>query len=383
VPIASAHGHLPSSDPPSGPRRSAARLANTRWPDEIPGTGWTRGVPLDYLRELADYWRTGFDWRAQEKQLNDIPQYTIEIDGQTIHFLHIRSPEPDAFPLLLVHGWPCSPVEFLKVIGSLAQDFHLVIPSIPGFGFSNPVREAGWGNLVRVAGAFAELMTRLGYERFGAQGGDIGAGVIGLLPMVAPGRITGSLINGPGPFPFGPPVDPTGLSEVDQIRAKRFNDFQRDGLGYLHLQSTRPQTLAYNLNDSPAGQLAWIVEKFRDGTDPAHELPHEAVDRDQLLTNVSIYWFTGSGASSAHITYEGMQVFRAMVKQADGADWAPSSVPMGVSVFAADNSIRSIVEQLMPGIESWVEHDRGGHYAAMEAPDLLTEDIRAFFAQRR
>ena len=368
------------------------RLANTRWPAEIPGAGWSRGVPLGYLKELADYWRTGFDWRAQEKRLNDIPQYTTEIDGQNIHFLHVRSPEPNAFPLLLVHGWPCSPVEFLNLIGPLTDPrahggdpddaFHVVIPSIPGFGFSNPVTEPGWGNLFRVAGAFAELMTRLGYDRFAAQAGDIGSGVIGMLPMVAPGRVTGSLINGPGPFPFGPPVDPTGLSEVDQLRAKRFNEWQRDGLGYLHLQSTRPQTLAYNLNDSPAGQLAWIVEKFHEWTDPAKELPTEAVDRDLLLTNVSTYWFTGSGASSAHITYEGMQAFRAMVERGHG-DWAPPSVPMGVSVFAADNSIRSIVEQLMPGIEFWSEHDRGGHFAGMEAPDLLTGDIREFFRNRR
>lgn len=358
-----------------------ARLANTRWPAEIPGAGWTRGVPLAYLRDLADYWRTGFDWRAQERRLNEIPQFTTEIDGQTIHFLHIRSADPDAFPLLLVHGWPCSPVEFLNVIGPLTDAFHLVIPSIPGFGFSNPVNEAGWGNLMRVAAAFAELMTRLGYERFGAQAGDVGSGVVGLLPMVAPGRITGSLINGPGPFPLGPPVDPAGLSEVDAARARRFNELVRDGMGYLHLQSTRPQTLAYNLNDSPVGQLAWIVEKFREWTDPANELPHEAVDRDLLLTNVSIYWFTGSGASSAHTTYEGMQAFRAMVEAGGHGDWAPPSVPMGVSVFAADNSIRSIVEQLMPGIEFWSEHDRGGHFAAMEAPDLLVDDIRTFFSR--
>jgi epoxide hydrolase len=370
-----------------------ARLANTRWPGEIPGVGWTRGVPKDYLKELAEYWRTGFDWRAQERQLNDIPQYTTEIDGQNFHFMHVRSPEPDAFPLLLVHGWPCSPVEFLKVIGPLtdprahggdpADAFHVVIPSIPGFGFSNPVTEAGWGNLMRVAAAFAELMTELGYQRFAAQAGDIGSGVVGMLPVVAPGRVVGSLINGPAPFPFGPPVDLAGLSEVDKVRAERFNEFRRDGLGYLQLQASRPQTLGYNLNDTPVGQLAWIVEKFHEWTDPAKELPHNAVDRDQLLTNVSIYWFTGSGASSAHITYEGMQAFRAMVESGNGGDWSLPSVPMGVSVFAADNSIRGIVEQIMPGIEFWSEHDRGGHFAAMEAPDLLIEDVRAFFRGRR
>ncbi len=371
------------------------RLASTRWPNEIPGAGWSRGVPLDYLKELATYWRTGFDWRAQEKQLNDIPQFTTEIDGQTIHFLHVRSPEPDAMPLLLAHGWPCSPVEFTRVIGPLTDPrahgadprdaFHLVIPAIPGFGFSNPVREEGWGNLGRIAQAFAELMTRLGYERFAAQGGDIGSGICGMLPIFAPGRIVGVHVNGPGPFPFGPPIDPSGLSEKDRERAERFNRFQRDGMGYLYLQASRPQTLAYNLNDSPAGQLAWIVEKFHEWTDPTNELPEQAVDRDQLLTNVSIYWFTQSGASSANITYEGMRAFRAFVEAAATADpneqpeWTPPKVPMGVAVFAADNSIRGVVEQLMPNIEHWSEFDRGGHFAAMEAPDLLAADVRKFF----
>lgn len=372
------------------------RLAETRWPAEIPGFGWSRGVPLAYLKELADYWRTGFDWRAQEKQLNDFPQFTTEIDGQNIHFLHVRSPEPNAVPLLLAHGWPCSPVEFAKVIGPLtdprahggdpADAFHVVIPSIPGFAFSTPVAEAGWGNLGRIAGAFAELMTRLGYERFAAQGGDVGSGIVGMLPIFAPGRVIGVHVNGPAPFPFGPPMDPTGLSEADTVRANRFNEFQRDGLGYLHLQASRPQTLAYNLNDSPVGQLAWIVEKFHEWTDPAAELPHQAVDRDQLLANISIYWFTGSGASSANILYEGMQAFRAFVEMAANAEpdpnaqaWAPPAVPMGVAVFAADNSVRSAIEQMMSNIEHWSEFDKGGHFAAMEAPELLSADVRAFF----
>lgn len=372
-----------------------SRLAGARWPDELPGIGWTRGVPLGYLKELTEYWATDYDWRAHEKQLNEFPQFTTEIDGQNFHFLHVRSPEPDAMPLVLAHGWPGSVVDFLRVIGPLtdprahggdpADAFHLVVPSIPGFGFSTPVREAGWGNLFRVASAFAELMTRLGYERFAAQGGDVGSGIIGMLPMAAPGRVIGVHVNGPGPFPFGPPVDPTGLSDADKVRAERFNTFQQDGMGYLQLQSTRPQTLAYSLTDSPVGQLAWIVEKFREWTDPAAELPEDAVDRDQLLTNVSIYWFTRTGASSAHITYEGMQAFREFVERAANADpgdqpqWTPPPVPNGVAVFAADNSIRSVIEGTMPGIEHWSEFDRGGHFPAMEAPDLLTGDIREFF----
>jgi pimeloyl-ACP methyl ester carboxylesterase len=377
------------------------RLAQTRWPAQIAGTGWSRGVPLDYLKELAEYWRTGFDWRAQEKQLNDLPQFTTDIDGQTIHFIHVESPEPNAVPLLLAHGWPVSPVEFTKVIGPLtdprahggdpADAFHVVIPSIPGFGFSNPVTEAGWGNLGRVAGAFAELMTHLGYERFAAQGGDIGSGVVGMLQFVAAGRVIGAHINGPGPFPFGPPIDPTELSERDRKRAEAFNEFQQDGLGYLYLQSTRPQTLAYNLNDSPVGQLAWIVEKFQAWTDPAKFRPEEAVDRDQLLTNISLYWFTGSGASSANILYEGMQAYREFVAQAVNFDqdaeqapaWAPPPVPMAVAVFAADHSIRSVIEPTMPTIQRWNEYDRGGHFAAMETPDLLVSDVREFFSELR
>jgi pimeloyl-ACP methyl ester carboxylesterase len=375
------------------------RLGRTRWPGQLPGVGWGRGVPLDYLRELAGYWRDGYDWRAQEARLNQVPQYTTVIDGQPIHFLHARSPEPDALPLIVTHGYPSSVVELLELVGPLtdprahggdpADAFHLVAPSLPGFGFSNPVAEPGWGNLFRVAGAFAELMARLGYDRYGAQGGDIGAGVSGMLGMLRPERVTAVHLNGPLPaFPFGPPIDLDGLSDADQVRARRFNQFQADGLGYLQLQATRPQTLAYALADSPVGQLAWIVEKFKEWTDPAAELPEDAVDRDQLLTNVSLYWFTGSGASAANCIYEGMEAFREFVAQAgagaadDHAGAAPAGPPTGVAVFAADDSIRSLLEPT-GNIVHWSEFDRGGHFAAMEAPDLLVDDVRAFFRARR
>jgi len=372
------------------------RLARTRWAHDLPDVGWSRGVPTGYLRELAEYWRTGFDWRAQEARLNEFSQFTTEIDGQTIHFLHVRSPEADALPLILTHGWPGSVVEFLAIIGPLtdprshggdpADAFHVVAPSLPGFGFSTPVHAPGWGNLFRVAAAWAELMSRLGYERFAAQGGDVGAGVTGMLAMLAPDRVVGAHTNGPGPYPFGPPLEVEGLSDVDKLRADRFNQFQQDGLGYLRLQSTRPQTLAHSLTDSPVGQLAWIVEKFKEWTDPTAELPEDAVDRDQLLTNVSIYWFTRSGASSAHFTYEGMQAFREFVEQhGDSADSGPTTelgVPTGVAVFAADHSIRGVID---PGktIAHWSEFDRGGHFAAMETPDLLVDDIRVCFAELR
>jgi pimeloyl-ACP methyl ester carboxylesterase len=374
------------------------RLTRTRWPDNLPGTGWERGVPGDYLNDLVDYWRTGYDWRKQEARLNEIPQFTTTVDGQTLHFAHVRSPEPDALPLVLTHGWPGSFVDFLQVVGPLtdprahggdpADAFHVVVPSLPGFGFSTPVAGPGWGDLFRVAGAFAELMGRLGYDRYGAQGGDIGGGVTGMLGALAADRVVGTHINGPGQFPFGPPLSLEGLSEADRDRAERFNQYQAEGLGYLHLQSTRPQTIAYALSDSPAGQLAWIVEKYREWTDPAADLPEDAVDRDQLLTTVSLYWFTRSGASSAHIVYEGMQAFRRYVEQAEGeaggeaAHEPPKGPPNGVAVFAGDHSIRHLTDPA-GAIEHWSEFDRGGHFPAMEAPDLLTADVRAFFRQLR
>jgi pimeloyl-ACP methyl ester carboxylesterase len=375
------------------------RLGRTRWPGELPGAGWSRGVPLGYLKDLAEYWRDGYDWRKQEARLNQLPQFVTVVDGQPIHFLHVRSPESDALPLVVTHGYPSSVVEFLDLVGPLtdprahggdpADAFHLVAPSLPGFGFSTPIQGAGWGNLFRVAGAFGELMARLGYDRYGAQGGDIGAGVSGMLGMLHPDRVTAVHLNGPVPaFPFGPPIDPQGLSEADEARARRFNQFQADGLGYLQLQATRPQTLAYSLNDSPVAQLAWIVEKFKEWTDPAAELPEEAVDRDRLLTNISIYWFTGSGASAANFLYEGMQAFREFVAQAGAegggghAGAAPAGPPTGVAVFAADNSIRSLLEPTA-SIVHWSEFDRGGHFAAMEAPDLLVDDVRGFFRTRR
>jgi epoxide hydrolase len=369
------------------------RLAATRWPAASPATDWSRGVPLAYLKDLAGYWADRFDWRAQEARLNAFPQFSTTIDGQTIHFLHVRSPEPDATPLVITHGWPGSFVELTEIIGPLTDPaahggnrkdaFHVVIPSLPGFGFSTPVAGAGWGNLFRVASAWAELMTRLGYQRFCAHGGDVGAGVTGMLPMVAPGRVLATHINGPSFFPFGPEVDPTGLSPADQRRAESFNRFRAEGLGYLHLQSTRPQTLAYSLQDSPVGQLAWIVEKFAEWTDPQKPLPDQAVDRDLLLALVSVYWFTGSGASSAHFTYEGMKAFAEFARHAEARAslFNPQAPPMGVAVFAADQSIRA---RLDPGeqLASWTEYDRGGHFPAMETPDLLVGELRRFFGPR-
>jgi len=362
----------------------AERLEKTRWPSVLPGAAWQRGVPVEYLRGLADYWREGFDWRAQERRLNAYPQYITEIDGQRIHFLHVKSPEPNATPLLLLHGWPGSFVEFLHVIGPLSdprthggdptQAFDLVIPSLPGFGFSGPVAEPGWGSR-RIASALAELMRRLGYQRYGAQGGDFGAFVAPDLGRVDPDHVIGVHVNAAtmGFIPFGdvPEDEMATFSAVEKERLQRLANFMADGNGYFQIQATRPQTIAYALTDSPAGQLAWIVEKFKEWTNSGHKLPEDAIARDEILTDVSIYWFTGTAGSSANtVYYEGMH----------SGEWpTPSRVPTGVAVFAEDIAIRRYAEQLY-NIEHWSDFASGGHFAALEAPDLLVADVRAFFA---
>ena len=361
------------------------RLKRTRWPDERSGAGWSRGVPLSYLRELADYWRTAYDWRTQEVQLNAFPQFTTMIDGQRIHFLHVRSPEPDALPLIITHGYPGSIVEFMQIIepltdprahgGDPVDAFHVVAPSVPGFGFSTPVREPGWV-VSRIARAWDELMKRLGYERYGAQGGDIGSGVSGALSALD--HVVGAHIN-TDPLALalvGVPLpdEMPDLAEADAQNLERMRLYAPEGKGYLQIQGTRPQTLAYGLNDSPVAQLAWIVEKFKEWTDPAAKLPEDAVDRDQLLTNVSLYWFTGSGASAAHFIYDASHA----------SDWAPASLAkQGWAVFGgAGVVIRRVIDPERQ-MAHWSTFERGGHFAAMEAPDLLVEDVRAYFHQLR
>ncbi|MEV5717688.1 epoxide hydrolase family protein [Amycolatopsis mediterranei] len=358
------------------------RLARTRWAADLPGVGWSRGVPVSYLKELAGYWRDGYDWRAHERKLNAFPQFVTEIDGQDIHFLHVRSPEPDALPLIVIHGWPGSIVEFLDVIGPLtdprahdadpATAFHLVIPSIPGTAFSGPTREAGW-DTGRITRAFAELMHRLGYDRYGAQGGDTGAVVGPGLGRLAPDKVVGVHANGLAAF--GVPGDDAELTEAEKARLRHFAYLRTEQSGYVAMQTTRPQTLAHGLHDSPVGQLAWIVEKFKEWTDPAAELPEDAVDRDLLLTNVMLYWLTGTGGSSAHCYYE----------TAHAGAWGASErspVPTGVAVFPLDVSIRGTLDREHT-IVHWSEFARGGHFAAMEAPDLLVDDVRAFFGELR
>jgi pimeloyl-ACP methyl ester carboxylesterase len=360
------------------------RLHHTRWPDELPGVGWTRGVPLGYLRELAGYWADGYDWRKQEAALNQHPQFTTTIDGANVHFLHVGSPEPDALPLVLTHGWGGSIVEFLNVIGPLsdprahggdpADAFKLVIPSIPGFGLSGPTHEAGW-TTSRVAKAWKELMARLGYERYGAQGGDWGAFVSPELARIDPEHVVGVHVNAAtmGFIPFGPadPEEQATFTDAEKQRLERLKaSTAGPGNGYFEVQSQRPQTIAYALTDSPVGQLAWIVEKFKEWTHAA-EVPEDAVDRDQLLTNVMLYWLTGTAGSSARLYYENMHASGLFGQP-------PGTTPTGVAVFAEDYAIRHYGEQ-SHNIVHWSEFDRGGHFAAMEAPDLLVGDVRKFF----
>jgi len=359
----------------------AQRLARTRWSEQLPGPDWQRGVPVGYLTDLARYWVTSYDWRKQEALINAYPQFMTEIDGQDVHFLHVRSAEPGALPLVLSHGWPGSVVEFLDVIGPLtdprahggdpADAFDVVIPSLPGFGFSGRIREPGWDSH-RMATAFAELMRRLGYSRYGAQGGDFGAFISPALGRVDPNHVVGVHVNAAtvGFIPFGE-VDPTVLAELteaEKVRLDRMNAFLAEGNAYFQIQATRPQTLSYGLTDSPIGQLAWIVEKFKEWTH-GDGLPEDAVDRDRLLTNVMLYWLTGTAGSAANIYYESMH----------SHNWpTPSGVPTGVAVFAEDITIRRYAEE-GNAIVHWSEFDRGGHFAALEAPDLLIEDIRLFF----
>lgn len=362
-----------------------ARLDRTRFPAPLPGDDWDTGVPVSYLRDLVAHWRDAYHWRAQEAALNAHPQFLTEIDGQQIHFLHVRSPEPDALALVLTHGWPGSFVEFLDVIGPLsdpaahggdpADAFHLVVPSLPGFGFSGPVTTAGW-DTARIATAWAELMSRLGYQRYAVQGGDIGAGVSPEVGRVAPDRVIGVHVNGSLGAPLHGPdeAEQATLTDLERDRVARVQAFMDEEFGYIAIQSTRPQTLAAGLVDSPVGQLAWIIDKFREWTHPRHALPDEVLDRDRLLTNVMLYWLTGTAGSSAYVGYA--------QESAWGATKEPSGVPTAALMLAHDIGIRRYAET-EDTITRWTDVDRGGHFAALEEPTLLTHDVREFFHDLR
>ncbi|KQM82062.1 epoxide hydrolase family protein [Agromyces sp. Leaf222] len=350
------------------------RLAQTRWPLPVPGrddrTDFSRGIPLPYLRDLAEYWRDGFDWRAQEAKLNEHEQFTTVVDGQTFHVVHARSADPDATPLLLSNGWPASFVEYERLIPLLTEEFHVVIPSLPGLGFSTPLSATGW-DLARTTEAYAEIMTRLGYERFAAHGTDVGSGITGRLAATHPERVIGTHLGADRVWlglvgdKFPAPGD---LSDEELAQLAAAHAASAAERGYLGMHNHRPDTIGPALTDSPVGQLAWIVEKFKRRTDGGYRMPE--VDRDQLLTNVSVSWFTRSGASVAQFYYE---------SEHSELDFAMASgVPSGWAVFDAHPLIRRTMDPWR-AIGHWSEFAEGGHFPAMEEPELLAGDLRAFF----
>ena len=349
------------------------RLTRTRWPDELPGVGDSYGVSLDLVKSLAERWRTGYDWREWEAELNRHQQFTTTIDGQNVHFLHVRSPEADAFPLILTHGWPGSVVEFLDVIGPLSdpaahaakpdEAFHLVIPSLPGYGFSGPTRETGW-NRYRTAVAWAELMRRLGYDRYGAVGNDAGSMVNPELGRIDPEHVVGLHVTQIFSFPSGDPAEMADLTPEEQGQLATLQWFYENKFSFNQLMSQQPQTLAYALSDSPVGLLAWNAQLFG-----------EDLDDDFILTNVMLYWLTGTGGSAARLYYEDAHATQPT---------EPTTVPLGLAAFGGDFSgIRRFAERDHSNIVRWSTFDHGGHFAAHKAPELLVGDIRSFFESLR
>jgi epoxide hydrolase len=349
------------------------RLARTRWPDELPGVGDSYGVPLDRVKALAERWRTEYDWRGWEAELNRHQQFTTTIDGQNVHFLHVRSPEPDAFPLILTHGWPGSVVEYLDVIGPLSdpsargakpdEAFDLVIPSLPGYGFSGPTGDTGW-NRYRTAAAWAELMARLGYDRYGAVGNDAGSMVNPELGRIDPEHVVGLHVTQIFSFPSGDPSEMADLTPEEQGQLVTLQWFYENKFSFNQLMSQQPQTLAYALSDSPVGQLAWNEQLFG-----------EDLDDDFILTNVTLYWLTGTGGSASRLYYEDAHATQPT---------EPTTVPMGLAAFGGDFSgIRRFAERDHSNIVRWSTFDHGGHFAAHKAPDLLVGDIRSFFEPLR
>ncbi|MGD0392498.1 MAG: epoxide hydrolase family protein, partial [Acidimicrobiales bacterium] len=340
-------------------------------------------IPVDYLRELVDYWRDSFDWRAQEARLEELDHFRTSIDDQGIHFVHARSPHPDALPLLLIHGWPGSVVEFLEVIprlvdpesygGDAGDAFHVVAPSLPGYGFSEPTRSRGW-DVQRIAGAFVELMGRLGYTHYGAQGGDWGSQVTTRIGLLDPGHCAAIHLN----MALGrPPEGSEPLTDEEQADLAAMKQFGDEESGYAGEQGTKPQTIGAALNDSPAGLLAWIVEKFRTWSDcDGH--PENCFTRDQLITNVMLYWATQTSASSARLYWE--------TKHQDRATRTPPfvDVPTGVARYPKEvlRWPRSWVERQY-NVVHWAVMERGGHFPAMEQPELFVEDLRRFFRRAR
>ncbi|MEV7551330.1 epoxide hydrolase family protein [Amycolatopsis sp. NPDC089917] len=359
----------------------ADRLARVRWANELPADqvtdgvqrgpvtpGWEYGVPLDYVQRLVAYWRDGYDWREWEAKLNQYPQFTTEIDGQNVHFLHVRSPEPDATPLILTHGWPNSVFEYLDLIdrltdpkahgGDAADAFHVVIPSLPGFGFSGATREKGW-NRYRTARAWAELMRRLGYERYGTHGNDAGSFVAPEMGRADAEHVIGVHVTQLFSFPSGDPAEFEGMTEKELEYMQFLQTFNDDMSGYAKLQESAPQNLAHALADSPTGQLAWSAQLLSGTSD------------DHVLTNATLYWLTNTAASAARFYYED--------KHSEHPA-EPTTAPTGLASFAYDfRPLRRFADRDHTNIVSWREFDRGSHWATQDAPDLLLGDIRDFF----
>ncbi len=356
------------------------RLRHVRWPNPEPVDDWSQGIPLDYVRKVTNYWREQYDWRRCQEALNQYPHHLTEIDGIDIHFMHIRSPDPNARPLLMTHGWPGSIVEFMDVIepltdpiahgGKTEDAYHLIIPSLPGYGFSGKPTETGWG-IERIAKAWDELMGRLGYDRYFAQGGDWGGMTTSVIGVQNLGRCAGIHLN----FVIvGPPSAEIMQKPTPQEQATlaRFAEYQTQGAGYGQIQSTKPQTLGYGLADSPVGQMAWIMEKFQGWSDGA-TTPDDSFERDRLLDNVMIYWLNNAGGSSARLYRESF----------GSPNVEPVTIPTGCSLFP--NEIiapsRRWAEQRFKNITFWNEADRGGHFAAMEVPNLFIQDVRDCFRE--
>ena len=359
-----------------------ARLALTRFPERETPEDWSQGVPLDYMREVVDYWQNDYDWRRAEGEINRFPQFTTELDGLNIHFLHVRSAQPDALPLVLTHGWPGSVVEFLKVIepltdpashgGDPADAFHVVCPSLPGYGFSDKPAEPGWG-VEKIASQWARLMGRLGYDRYVAQGGDWGSAVTTALGGQDPEHCQAIHLNMVSVRPDPDTMD--DLTEAEQSALAGLKHYQDWDSGYSKQQATRPQTVGYSLVDSPVGQAAWILEKFWAWTDcDGH--PENVLSRDEMLDNIMLYWLTSSGASSARLYWESF-----------GSFTSPQEIviPTGCSIFPKEiaRASRRWAEKRYSNIIYWNELDRGGHFAAFEQPELFVGEVRNCFRQLR
>lgn len=355
------------------------RLECARWPEREPVPDWSQGVPLAALRALCEHWRLSYDWRRCEAQLNALPNFRTHIDGLGIHFIHARSPEPDALPLIITHGWPGSVLEFLKVIGPLtdpashgapgARAFHVVAPSLPGYGFSNKPDETGWG-IERIADAWITLMRRLGYQRFVAQGGDWGAAVTTAIGLARPPECAAIHLNMPLIFPEE--SDFACLTPAEQAIVERLVHYRRHDSGYAKIQGTRPQTIGYALADSPTGLAAWIYEKLYAWTDN-DGAPESALSRDDMLDLISLYWLTNTATSSARLYWESGRAFK--TRHLD--------LPVGVSIFPREifRPSRRWAERSFSQLIYWNEPSRGGHFAAFEQPELFVAELRACFSQ--